>query len=298
MPPRDSRDRGARWTELRYASLLPRAASSRRLGDVYAHLVAAIELAIDRERGRVAVERIARWLGRSSGAAARIYHASLVSEAREEADSAYFMRRPQTLLASFRPSPDEPEARRGTIYATLHLGSPILAYLYLCGARGVPARAIGRRLDPATNQMSAAKRSFGLEKVAWVESFTRQPFLGVDAVSTARAREHLLAGKALYAAIDVPADVVARSTEIELFGEGIRIASGLLRLAALARVPLQPVVAVHRGGGFDVLYGRAIEFDDEGRALALLAAEIARFVRRLPGEWWLWPYLTPAGNRS
>jgi len=297
MPPRDSRDRGARWTELRYTSLLPRAATSRRLGDVYAHMVAAIELGIDRERRRVAVERIARWLGRSSGVAARIYHASLVSEAREEADSAYFMRRPQRLLASFRPPPDEPEARRGTIYATLHLGSPILAYLYLCGVRGVPARAIGRGLDLA-NQMPPAKRSFGLEKVAWVESFSGQPFLGVDAVSAARAREHLLAGNALYAAVDVPADVVARCAEIELFGEGIRIASGLLRLAALARVPLQPMVAVHRGGDFEVLYGQAIEFDDEGRALALLAAEIARFVRRLPGEWWLWPYLTPAGSRS
>jgi hypothetical protein len=298
MPPSDSRDRpaGARWAELRYGWLLPRAAASRRLGDGYAQLAAAVELAIDRERRRVAVERIARWLERSRPAANRVYYASLVSEAREEADSAYFMRHPGRLLASFHAPRDEPAARAGAVYATFHLGSPILAYLYLCGARGVPARAIGRRLDPA-NRMPAAKRTFGRDKVAWVENFAGQPFLGVDAISIARAREHLLAGKSLYAAIDVPADVVARSSEIELFGERICIASGLIRLAALAGAPVQPIVAVHRGAGFEVFYGQAIAPQGEPQALALLAAEIASFVHRLPGEWWLWPYLTSAGDR-
>jgi hypothetical protein len=282
----------ARWAALRYGPLLALAARSRRAGRHVAAAIAAVELGIDRARRETAGQRIARWLDLSPAEARRVFRASLTSEAQEEADSAYFMGHPHALVPAFVRA-GEPPHRGGTIYATFHFGSPVLTYLYLRVGRALDVVAVERKLT-ATNPMAAPKRRWGARKVAWVERFTGRPMLDVDAATMARARERLLDGGALYAAVDVPGDVVGRAATATLLGERIRVSSGVTTLARLARAPLQPVVAISRADRFDLHYGTPIEPGPEAQTLAALMEALATLLRSFPGEWWLWPYVTPA----
>src|SRR5260221_13746760 len=83
---------GDRWARWRYERLLVWSGRSPAAGRAYASLVAHVEFRRDANSRRIAVERIARWLGVPAQQARGIYLASLVSEAHEEADSARFMR--------------------------------------------------------------------------------------------------------------------------------------------------------------------------------------------------------------
>jgi hypothetical protein len=249
-----------------------------------------MDLVLDGTRRTHAVRRIRRWIGCDAAAAARIYRSSLTSEAREEADTAYFMRHSRHLASAFRPPPVEPPANGPVIYVTLHFGSPVLAYVYLRARRGVDARLIARQLSPA-NPMPAAKRACAERKVAWVAAIGGHALLATDAGATARAREHLVAGVSLFAAIDVPGDVVARAVEVTLFGEAIVVSSGLATLARLTGAPLQPVVAISRGDGLHVRYGKRVAAGGERETLAAVFDELSAFIAADPGEWWLWPYV-------
>jgi perosamine synthetase len=71
------------------------------------------------------------------------------SEAREEADCAFLMRRPDALGAMFAAPLDVAPAAASTIYVGLHLGSPVLGYLYLCRRLAPDLALIARGIDPA-----------------------------------------------------------------------------------------------------------------------------------------------------
>lgn len=282
-----------RWEAQRYRTLLELAARTRIGGAAYAEIVAAIEQRADPHRRDVAVGRIGRWLGVEEVEAQRIYRSALRSEAREEADARFLMDHPAALEGAFQPPVGEPDLEGPAIWLTLHLGSPNLAFVYLRRVRGLDVRIVGRPLDDA-NPMHEEKRAFGHRKVRWLQDLTAAPFLDTSAEAMARARSHLLQGGALFALMDTPGDVVSRSFAIELFGEKVRIAAGAFRLAALVGVPIRPIVAVHRGGGFDLHYGRPIEPVAGRISSEDVARELARLIGTFPGEWWLWPYLPGA----
>jgi hypothetical protein len=195
----------------------------------------------------------------------------------------------------FRAPAGEPPATGATVFGCFHLGSPILAYVYLRRIRGLEVGIVGRALDDA-NPMPPAKRRFGQAKVAWLERVTGRPLLGVDAGAIARARAELVDGRSLYAALDVPGDVSARSHVVPVCGEPLRIATGIVALAGLAGAPIQPVVAVHEGGAIVLHHGPAIPARPGGPPLTEVADAIGAMVRRFPREWWLWPYVTPASG--
>jgi hypothetical protein len=290
---RPDAERRARWIATRYERLLPLAGRSRAAGRAYAMLVAATELRLDTPRRTTAERRIGRWLGVDPAQARRVYRDSLRSEAREEADCAYFMAHPDALDGAFRattqPVPDE----EPTIYAILHFGSPILAYLRLCRGRTRAVHVIARELD-AANPMPEAKRRFGIRKVAWVHEVSGLPFFGVDGSAVVHARERLLAGESLYAAFDVPGDVAQRSAEVIVCGERLRLAAGITTLASLTRTPVQPVLGLFRGGEVEMLYGPRIPATSPQATLDAAIAQLFASVVAHPGEWWLWPYVTPA----
>ncbi len=299
----------ATWSELRYATLLPLTRRDRRSGRLYARLVGRVEYARDAGRRRTAVGRIARALGLPAAAATAVFRDSLVSEAQEEADTIYFMHRPEsTLRAAFiddaragsergtSAAAGESPARVGAapaVYATLHFGSPILCYLYLRLMRDVSVHLIGRKLD-ATNPMPGAKRAYGVRKVAWVERLSARPFVDVDGASMARMRERLLDGESAFAAVDVPGDVVARRTTTELFGERVTLSAGIATLAKLARVPVQPIVAISEPAGIRVHYGEPIEAGSDDAIGRALGERMTALIARWPAQWWMWPYLSRA----
>lgn len=283
---------GAGWGELRYRLLLPLAARSRGLGAAYAALVGRVEYASDAARRTVAVARIGQALGTSRRRARRIFLASLESEAREEADTTYFMQHADSLLDQFGSAPVSALPGRA-ILATLHFGSPVLCFLYLRRGLGLDVSIVARPLDDS-NPMASAKARYARAKVAWAERFSGRPFLSTDAASVARARDHLLADGSLYTPVDVPGDVATRSAPIHLFGGSVRVASGIDTLARLTRTPIQPIVAVGRPARrFDIWCGRPIGPDESPSPLASAMAELEKAIRRDPGEWWLWPYLAP-----
>ncbi|MBY0278015.1 hypothetical protein K2Z84_22000 [Candidatus Binatia bacterium] len=285
----------AAWAELRYGRLLPLAARRRAFAAQYERVVPLVESALDRERRAAASARMQRWLGVSPRAAATLYRSCLASEAREEADTAWFMAQPwERLAAAYRPLACPVPPRTPTIWTILHFGSPILAYVHLCRVWGVDARIIGRALDDA-NPMPSAKQAWGRRKVAWVQEVTGKPFLSVDAAAIAYAREHLLSGGALLAAIDVPGDVVGRSTKLTLFGEPTRVAAGIFRLAELTRVPLRSLRAISRGGRIEMAHGAPIVLAGGDDPLAPVARQVETILRAQPEEWWLWPYLPSFG---
>jgi hypothetical protein len=288
---RSTRWRESAWPEWRYGGLLTRAATTRAGGRGYARLVAGVEF-LEAARRRRAVMRIQRWQRVSRGAALRIFHASLMSEAREEADSAFFMQHPLGLRgwmpdASAIPTPSGP-----TLYATLHLGSPVFAYVFLRLIAALDVRAIGRRLDER-NPMPAAKRRYGLAKEAWLRGLAGVDLLEPSAHAMNAAREHLLDGRPVFAALDVPGDVVARSTRLAVAGEQVAFSAGAIRIAQLAGARVVPIVALSGLAGLRLHVGQPLD-PDTPRTAAVLRTLLG-FVHRHPDEWWLWPYVRAVG---
>ena len=281
------------WASLRYGRLLPRAAASRRAGKAYAGAISLRELAADPGRRRVACERIGRWCGVGPTVALRIFADALFSEAREEAESAWFMGDPRRREAAFAGAEPAAPVAPGSIVATLHLGSPVLGFVHLSRDLGLVGRAIGRELDDS-NPMPASKRAWGARKVAWVRETTGEPFLGTDARALLAAREELGRGRSVYAAIDVPGDVVARSRVVELCDERVLLSGGLLTVARLARAPLQLVVTRLEGESYRLDAFEPIEPGPEDAVARALGRQASALLRRHPGDWWLWPYVVPA----
>jgi len=292
-----SRAGSASWTELRYRVLLPLAARSFACGAAYARVVASIEYGRDARRRETAVNRISAWLGKPAADAAWVYHAALSSEAREEADAAYFMRRPEALARFLGAGGDAPMETGPVIYAGLHFGSPILAYLHLCRVRGLNLHAVGRRLD-ASNPMPAAKRVFGTAKVAWLESLAGRPLLDSAGDGLLQARAELVEGRSLYAVVDVPGDVVDRAADVEIGGERVRFAAGVTTLARLTRVPLRPFVGLRENGRLRVEYGPLVEPGEADATCGQLVDVMRGFVERWPSEWWLWPFVPASPDRG
>lgn len=292
-----STDLRARWETLRYGTLLPWAARSRRAGGGYARLCAGVESRLDAGRCRAASARIERWLAIDARRAAAVARAALYSEAREEADVSWYMRHPNDLAGAFRTAAPPPAGADPAIWATLHLGSPNLAFVYLRRLQGLDLRLMARPLDDS-NPMSAAKRAWGRRKVAWLEHATATEFLGTSAEDLGAARARLVKGRSLFALMDVPGDIVARAATISLCGERVRLAAGLFVLAAIAGVPVRPVVAVAGAGRIDMHYGNPIAPVGKDPPLEAIGRELEAIIRRWPGEWWLWPYLpAPAEER-
>ena len=283
------------WMVCRYRWLLPWSARSRGAARRYARLSGRIELWRDSGRRARAGARIAHALGVSTAAADRVFAASLVSEAQEEADTVWSMRHAGAWPRLVQPPRDEPTPPGATIYVTLHFGSPVLAYLDLRHRRVADIRLIVRALSP-TNPMPEVKRVFASRKVAWVAAVSGFEPLTTDAAATARAREHLVGGGSLFAAIDVPGDVVGRATAVTLFGERILVSSGMMTLARLTGATVQPVVAVRRGETLTLRYGARVPAAGDAEMLAAAFRALATFIADDPGEWWLWPYVTPAPN--
>jgi hypothetical protein len=281
-----------RWDTVRYRWLLPRTARGGARASLYAALCAHVVWRLDVPRRLAAVARIARWLDVSDADADDVYRAALRSEAREEADSCWLMSS-GTLPATCTVGA-EPDCAMPAIWATLHFGSPVLAYLHLRRLRGLDVQIVGRPLDDQ-NPMPAVKRAWGVRKVAWVESVGGLPILGVSPQATALAHQRLLRGRSVFVLMDVPGDVVARRMTVSLFGERISLAAGIFALAAMARVPVIPVAVVRRGVAFDMHYGEPLHVGARGAVSSDdVAQRLASFVLPMPHEWWLWPYLPKA----
>lgn len=279
------------WDEWRYGRLLPAAARSLTRGALYATLVAAIDYRRDHARRAAACRRIERWLGVSFVRASALYWRCLRSEAREEADAAFFMRHPEALGAAFGSSMALPAPTGPVIYAGLHLGSPVLGYLQLCRRLAPDLALIARAIDP-DNPMPATKRRFAEQKVAWTEATAGRPFFKTDAGSMLGVRAHLRAGKPLYLLADVPGDAVGRSAACTLFGETVRLAAGLTTLARIAGSPVQTLAVTREPRDFSVRPGPWLAADEVDLPAVLHA--LAPFIADFADQWWMWPYLPPA----
>ncbi len=290
-PPRAPRRE--RWEALRYGTLLPWTSGSRLAGRVYARLCETAEYRLDEPRRAAGVARIGRWLGVDARQADAIFRRTLSSEAREEADVSWYMHHPDELARAFRPAAIEPATDGPAIWATLHLGSPNLAYVYLRRVRGLDAQIVARPLDDA-NPMNPAKRAWGHRKVGWLERETGDAFLGTSAEALAIARSRLVKGASVFVLMDVPGDVVSRAITVTLFGERVRIASGLFVLAGMVGVPIRPVVAVPRGDRFELRYGDAITPVAKLVPTDAVERALTTIIRDAADEWWLWPYLPAA----
>jgi hypothetical protein len=262
-----------------------------RMGAVYAALVAAVEWRRDPLRRAIACRRIERWLDASPRRAGAIFRGSLRSEAREEADCAFLMRRPAALAAMLARPLDLAPADGSTIYVGLHLGSPVLGYLALCRHLVPDLALIARGIDPA-NPMPEAKRRFALAKVAWTEARAGRPFYETDGAAMLGVRRHLRAGHPLYMLADVPGDAVGRSSASTLFGEAVRLASGLPTLARIAGSAVQTLVVTRDRHGLAVCPGPRLA--PEAVDMPAVLDALAPFIRKHPEQWWMWPYLPPA----
>jgi len=279
----------------RYRRGLPLLARGPVGGRIYARLVARAGGAHAVERRRAAVARLVRWYGVDARRAAAIHRACLLSEAQEEADSLRFMHDPGA-FERWLPR-DVPALPAGpVVLAGLHLGSPVLGFLAL-RRRGVrDVHALVRALDDG-NPMQDEKRRWGEEKLAWVRSVGRGGIFGTEPAAIAAARDHLCAGNAIFAALDVPGDVVGRSAVVEMHGERLLFASGVLQLARLTRSTVVPMVALGSPRGLRLRFGAPIA--PGGDPAAATFAALGDFVDRFPDEWWMWPYLRAAsGDRE
>jgi len=281
----------AAWEQCRYLLLDRVAARSSRGSNAYTHLVARVEEVLQPDRRRVATRRIAQALQIKEEEARAIYRDCLVSEAREEADSA-------RLRLAGVPIDEAVVADRKTtsvsgpcIFISMHWGSPMLAFLYLRSSLGLPVRLIGRPLDE-DNPLPPARKAWGRQKVAWMEAVSGSPFIPDDGRGALEARHELLEGRSIFASIDVPATNGQRSQVIDLFGEQIVVASGLLRLAALTQVPLVPVLGHSKGHRIHVQQDTPIPAGPEEELAEAVGQWIQKTLRRQPGEWWLWPFLS------
>lgn len=283
---------GPMSARFRYDVLLPLAARSRRFGAVYAGLCGRAELAADGGRARVAIERLQRWTGVPEAKAREAFRRSLSSEAQEEADSAFFQAHPEALDRWLPGSVDIPRPSGPVVYATLHFGHPVLSCVFLQRCGGIDVRPIIRGLDDA-NPMADPKRGWGQRKVSWVRDLLDDGVFGVDAVSTARAREHLLGDGAVFAALDVPGDVSDRTSTVSVAGEHLRFSAGIVSLARMTGSTIVPVVARSGRDAMVVEFGRPVSAGVED-PFAVVFSELSGFIQRHPEEWWLWPFLNPA----
>lgn len=274
---------------LRYEILLPLASRGRGLGRLYADLCGRAELVADADRARVAVERIRRWTGASEREAREVFRRSLASEAQEEADSAFFRRQSSTFDQWLPDDVDIPRPEGPVLYATLHFGHPVLSCVFLQRRGHMDVRPIIRGLDE-TNPMADPKREWGGQKVDWVRELLEERVFGVDAVSTARAREHLLGGGAVFAALDVPGDVSDRTSTVAVAGEHLQFSTGVVSLAQMTKSTIVPVVARSGESRMEVEFGRPVPSDGDDPFGAVFA-ELSTFIERHPGEWWLWPFV-------
>ena len=278
------------WQSLRYGPLLRAAGRSYATAGAYAALVAQVEYRRDRQRRSVAAQRIARWLDIPLPAASDVFRRALRSEAMEEADSVRFMRAAVPPIEQIALEGYVPRHGRPRIYGALHLGSPVLAYLRLCRGAEPGLQVIARELDD-DNPMPAPKQAYGRRKVAWVEATAGERFLGTDAQAVLRARDRLLDGGAICAAVDVPGDVVARSATMTMGGQRLSFASGIFHLARMTGADLQLVASYSSAGRVIVRCRAPVTARDERELAATVACEMESVVRELPGEWWLWPFL-------
>lgn len=292
MTASDAAGLARRWDVVRYRWLLPRTVRGGAAAAAYAALCAHVVWHLDLPRRHAATTRIARWLEVRETTAAAIYRAALRSEAREEADSRWLMSRPD--LPVPRTVGAVPPHVGPAIWATLHFGSPVVAYLHLRRACGLDVQIVGRPLDDA-NPMPRVKRAWGTRKISWLERQAGLPILGVSPEATAIAHARLRRGRSIFVLMDVPGDVVARRMTLSLFGERLSFACGIFALAALARVPVVPVVVVRRGDDFELHHGEPLHVPASGDVpRAEIAHRLTRFVLAMPEEWWLWPYLPSA----
>lgn len=278
---------------IRYDAFLPLAGYSRPLGTLYAKACAAGEAATHPERGAIAARRIATVLGVDRREAERVYRRALESEAREEAEICWLMRHFDRLEEQFAPHAPPAVDDGPCIWATLHLGSPILTILHLACVRKLKLQVIGRPLDDS-NPMPPAKRRWGQRKVEWIERVTGAPFLGIGPEATAIARSRVLEGASLFVLLDVPGDVVARSVAVDLGALRIQMACGVFVLAGLLRVPVRLLVAVSRPGGVELRYGAPIDPIARGVPREAISREMTALVKDLADEWWMWPYMPEA----
>ncbi len=287
-----SRD-GSR-ARLRYDLLLPAAGMGRGVGQVYAEACASLECRAAPARMGVAVERIMRWTGLEKREAREAYRGAIASEALEEADSAYFRRHPDAFDRWLLEGSDVPRPHGPVVYATLHFGHPVLSCIYLRRHGGRDVRPIIRGLDDA-NPMADPKRIWGQKKVGWVRDLLDDAVFGVDGVSTARAREHLLAGEAVFAALDVPGDVSDRTSVVDVGGERLRFSTGVVSLAQMTQATIVPVVARSHRKRMIVEFGDPVDAAGPDPFVRVFS-ELSRFIRRFPQEWWLWPFVERVGD--
>lgn len=281
------------WSSLRFSkpaeSLLDRtwpAATAVRT-------MAAIERRVFPVRARAAEDRIGRALSAGPSAAREIHQLSLESELREQADCARFMHRPDR-LASFLPDAARlPRTDGPTLFASLHMGSPVLLSAFLHQNSGLDVRPIIRELGEG-NPMASARSRWGDRKVRWLEKTLGLRPLGTDARSTAQARSHLLDGNALFAALDVPAGGSGRAAAFPLFGQRWAFASGALKLAALTDARVVPIIGISRDRSLSVACGTPQRAADADALGAAVFREFEELIRGDPGEWWMWPYLAEA----
>lgn len=285
------------WERLRYGPLLARAARGTREACRFARLVARVEYGLDSERRRVACARIRRWLGVTASEAARLYRASLYSEALEEADTARLMRLSGGVDLPIEIRGWSPRGGRPRIYGALHAGSPVFAFMGLRAQHEPHARIIARELDDQ-NPMARVKHEFARRKVAWVEDSSGARFFDTDATSILAAREHLLAGRPLFAAVDVPGDVVDRDHPVRLFDESVVLAEGIFHLAAMTGADMQILRSVHRGGRILVDCRPPIEGADAATLMQGIAAEMEAVIREQPEEFWFWPFFVGADREA
>ncbi len=284
----------ARWEHVRYARLLPLAAATLRFGDAYAALVAAVEARRDSARRAAAEARVRRWLGVPADEARAVFRRCLRSEAREEADAAYFMRRPPAVLAEAfgaATDPAPPSDDGPVLWVGLHLGSPVLGYLHVLARHAPTLALVARGLDPA-NPMAEAKRRFAVAKVAWTGARAGRPFFATDGASMLGVRAHLRAGRPLYLLADVPGDTVGRVEACGLFGDRVRLAAGLPTLARIAASPVQTLAVTREPRGFRLHLGPRLAPGTVTMPAVLDA--LAPFIRTHADQWWMWPYLPAA----
>lgn len=284
------------WCSLRYDWLLPLAGRNRLFRRIYVLVCASIDWNTDRPRRDAATERIRGWLGVDPTRAEAIFWSAVQSEAEEEAEACWFMRR-EGDLDEHLPSAQGPIDPSPSIWVTLHMASPLVAFLFLRRVCGIDVRVVGRPLD-LDNPMPDAKRRWGKRKVEWIERVSGTPFLGIDAQATARARDHVLQGGSLFVMIDVPGDIVDRRATRRLCDEQVSMANGIARLCELLRAPLRPIVATQKRGGHHLHYREAVTPWTQPGEVDSVAAMIESLVVELPGDWWLWPYVPPKAASS
>ena len=278
------------WEQFRYRLLNGLAARSEWGSDTYTHLVARTEEILHSDRRESATARIARSFDLHEREARSIYRLCLASEAREEADSARLLLSGTPIKNAIVTEDAIPPGVGPCIYISLHWGSPMLCFLYLRSTLGLPIRLIGRPLDE-DNPLPPAKKSWGKRKVAWMEAMTESSFISDDGRGALEARHELLEGRSIFASADVPAAPGQRSRGVDLFGEQIRVASGLLRLAALTQVPLVPVLGHSHNHRIHVQIAQPIPAGSEQELAQAVGSWMRETLRRQPGEWWLWPFV-------